>query len=85
MNISFNFLKSIEEIGGVFLSLRVLDANANRLESVEMRDEQFPCLEALYLKNNKIKFFLHCPKNVEILCLDHNELKEVAFTGGPKL
>lgn len=42
LNISFNFLTSIDKIGPNFTSLEVLDANANRITSVNLNDEEFP-------------------------------------------
>ena len=38
-----------------------------------------------YLKNNKIRFFVHCPNSIEMLSLDHNCLEKLAFTGGKSL
>jgi Leucine-rich repeat (LRR) protein len=78
-------LTSLENIGNSFTNLKVIDANANRIESLNIKEEEFPTLEALYLKNNKIKYFLHCPKSVQILCLDHNQLSKLAFSGGDNL
>jgi hypothetical protein len=35
-----------------------------------------------HLKNNKIKFFINCPRQLKILTLDKNMLTDIAFSGG---
>ena len=47
LNISFNFLVTLEKIGNSFQALKVIDANANRIVSLDLNDVEFPCLEAL--------------------------------------
>lgn len=42
--LSFNFLtsKCMESFGPNFVSLKILDLSANRIESVDIKDEDFP-------------------------------------------
>lgn len=47
LNISFNFLVTLEKIGNSFQALKVIDANANRIVSLDLNGVEFPCLEAL--------------------------------------